>query len=98
MTDLDKLATGLTEAQRRWIADMPTIPISLSPEAWDAMPPLYVTLIEPDPVDGYGGELAFFGAAHACKPVGTDWYLSARLNDTGLALKAHIERNGDALP
>lgn len=93
MTDLDKLARGLTEAQRRWIMDMPTIPVSMSPADWDAMPQLYVTLIEPDPVDGYGGKLAFFACAQADKPIGTEWYLSAWLNDTGLALKQHIERS-----
>lgn len=90
-----EIARSLTKTQRRWIMDMPTIPVSLSPADWEAKPPLYVTLAEPDPVDGWGGNKVWFAAAHAYKPVGTDWYFSAWLNENGLAVRAALERMND---
>ena len=86
-----RIAEKLTVAQREWILAMPSIPVSLSPTDWDAIPQLYVTLDELNPVDGYCGEVAFFGAAHAHKPVGTEWYLSAWLNETGQVVAQHLK-------
>lgn len=90
-----EIARSLTGAQRQWIMDMSIIPVSMSPADWDAMPPLYVTEVEPDPVDGFGEKLVFFAAAHAFKPVGTEWFFSAWLNETGLAVREALERMND---
>ena len=93
-----EIAGKLSEAQRDWVLAMPTIPTSLSPEQWDAMPPLYVQM-EPDEYElgyhypVYYGRKEWLGSAQADKPVGTEWYLSAQLNETGLALRKHL--NGE---
>lgn len=96
---IPEIVAGLTEAQREWILAMPTIPTSITEDDWDKIPRLYVQM-EPDEYElgyhypVYYGRKEWFGSAHADKPVGTEWYLSAQLNETGIALRAHLQ--GDA--
>ncbi len=76
------LADRLSDAQRDWIAAMPTIPTSLSPEDWDAMPPFYFDTPEGQRWFAHG-KASYYGD-------GGPWMLSAQLNDTGLAIRATL--------
>ena len=98
--DAREVAQGLTEAQRDWIKAMPTIPVSITPDDWDAMPDLFVQF-EPDefcPETGIylgGGDRHWFASAGAhYYGDGGPWFFDARLNDTGLAVRAHLLGEG----
>lgn len=98
--EVARIVKSLTKAQREWIAAMPTIPVSLSEEQWEEVPELWVQFTPDEycPETGCylgGGEMHWFGSAIAHKPVGPDWYYSAQLNETGLAVRSALAKEND---
>ena len=88
MDEIDSVIAGLTEAKREWIAAMPDIPISLSPEQWDAMPDeLWV--------DTPDGRMWFGSSKASYHGDGGPWMLSAELNEPGLSVRARLQERAD---
>ena len=85
MVDVERvaeIARGLSEAQREWIAAMPSVLPSMSPEDWDAMPPLHV--------ETPAGRAWFAHAMASHRGDGGPWILSAQLTPLGVAVRDHL--------
>lgn len=95
--ELEKLAKGLTKAQREWIASMPDEPKALTTAEYEALPDKLYVQFSPDeycPETGCflgGGQMHWFGRSSArYLGDGGPWRFEASLNETGLALRDHI--------
>ena len=90
MSDVAKIANGLTKAQRKWLLSAePTLaPVPKTPCAkwWDNPRRLYVTL---------DGNDYWLGFREMCSPEGSPRFEtgSERLTETGLAVRQYLTEN-----
>ena len=95
MTEIERIAKGLTKAQRDWLLAMPdsTQETRLPTKHYKARPGVEIEPREYDEgVLVFPGTIVWLGGHHWRL---SDDYITSELNETGLAVRAHLKENSD---